>query len=302
MSQTSTHKDFEGVWTAIATPFLSNMDIDWESYEKLVDFQKQNSIKGIVVCGTTGEAPSLTLNEKLSLIKKTRELVGSSYPVMAGVGSSNTHDTIDLAEKALANGADSLLVVTPPYNKPSPAGLVAHFTAIAEATDAPICLYHVPGRTAQLLSPEVISRITEVPNVVAVKEASGDIGLFSRARLQSKAAFLSGDDPTYLASLAVGGIGAISVASNVFPQEMVAMTQAYTQGDIAKATRYNDILLPAIDILFCETNPTPLKAALSSLGFGDNRVRLPLATVLDSNDQMIRKVISETKQKLLELN
>jgi len=301
MSNPSINKTYDGVWTAIATPFLENMEIDWQSYEKHVNFQKQNSIRGIVVCGTTGEAPSLSLDEKLTLIKKTRDIVGPDYPVMAGVGSSNTFDTIDLAEKALANGADSLLVVTPPYNKPSPAGLVAHFTAITRATNTPVCLYHVPGRTAQLLSPEVIAEISRIPHVTAVKEASGDIGLFTRAKLQSDAVFLSGDDPTYLASLAVGSRGAISVASNVFPKEMVAMTQAYMAGDISRATSYNDILMPAIDILFCETNPTPLKAALSILGFGANRVRLPLATVSEQNYSAIKRVITETQQKLSEL-
>ena len=195
-------------------------------------------------------------------------------------------------------GADSLLIVTPPYNKPSTNGLLNHFESIAKAVNIPLCLYHVPGRTAQMLTVSQIEQLCNIENVVAVKEASADIGFFSRCKNTAKAEFLTGDDPTYLASLSVGGIGAISVVSNVFPEAMVSMTNAFKKGDHKLALEYHSALLPFIDILFCEANPGPTKAAFKMLGYGSDFVRAPLALMEGENLSRVEMVLAETKAKL----
>lgn len=288
----------KGVWTALATPFKSNGDLDLDNFKKLLKFQQDGQVTGVVISGTTGEAPTLTSDEKIELIRTARSFLNSSVRIMAGTGGNNTKDSIALSKAAVKAGADSLLVVTPPYNKPSPAGLKLHFQMIADAVEVPLCLYHVPGRTAQLLKPETIGELCNIKQVALVKEASGDIALFSRAVMASDAGFLSGDDPTYLASLSVGGIGVISVISNIYPGAMVAMTEAFWAKDLEQARRLHEILLPAIDVMFCETNPCPLKAALEIMGFGGNALRAPLAPVTEQNLQLIKRVLAATDAAL----
>jgi 4-hydroxy-tetrahydrodipicolinate synthase len=292
---------FRGVWTAIATPFLEDGSIDWKSWETLLAKQNDAQVTGVVVSGTTGEAPTLSVQEKISLVRKARAVLDRSIRVMAGSGGNNTEQSIELSKLCLDGGADSLLIVTPPYNKPSPAGLKLHFSKIAEATRAPICLYHVPGRTAQSLSVETMAMLCSIPHVDAVKEASGDIAFWSRSLLRTGKAFLSGDDPTYLASLATGGDGVISVVSNIFPAEMVALTKAWFAGKPELALRWHNALLAAIDCLFCEVNPSPLKAALAHMGLAKNVLRAPLAPVTDANFKLIAETIEAAKLKFSQI-
>lgn len=298
---TKASNPFAGVWTALATPFTASLDIDWKAFEILLEQQVKAGIKGIVIAGTTGESPVLAVQEKLALIRKAKALVGNKMRIMAGAGDNNTNNSVELSRLSADAGADSLLIVTPPYNKPSTSGLIGHYAAISKAVTVPICLYHVPGRTAQTLSTAQITQIASEVNIASIKEASGDIAYFSRVVNALPIPILSGDDPTYLASLAVGGEGAISVASNVFPDAMVQMTHAFWRGDSVTALTIHKILMSAIDILFCEVNPCPLKAALHVLGTCSNNFRLPLAPVTAENYIGIKKVIESTKQQLTDV-
>jgi 4-hydroxy-tetrahydrodipicolinate synthase len=289
---------FSGVWTAIATPFLENGSIDWPAFEKHLAQQASGGVNGIVISGTTGESPTLTVQEKISLVRKARALLPGTIRIMAGSGGNNTAQSVELSKLCVDAGADSLLIVTPPYNKPSPAGLKLHFQTIADAVDVPLCLYHVPGRTGQSLSAGIIASLTSINRVLAVKEASGDLALYGRVVCQSKADVLSGDDPTYLASLAVGGQGVISVVSNIFPAAMVQLTTAFKSQRNDLALTIHKILLPSIDVLFCESNPGPLKAALNIFGLGKNSLRAPLAPVTDENFRLIKSTIEKAKSEL----
>ena len=291
-------EEFHGVWTALATPFRVDQQIDWDSFDKLLAAQEQAGVTGIVISGTTGESPTLSVQEKLSLVRKARATLSPAVRVMAGTGESNTLQSVELSRLAQDAGADSLLVVTPPYNKPSTAGLVNHYRSIAAAVKIPVCLYHVPGRTGQFLSVDQLMTVCKDGNVRAVKEASGDIGFFSRALAHAGVPFLSGDDPTYLGSLAVGGKGVISVVSNIFPKPMVALTRAVERGDLSQAREIFHLLLPAIDVLLCEVNPCPLKAALNILGLAKNVLRPPLAEVTEANLRKIQDVIPATAAAL----
>jgi 4-hydroxy-tetrahydrodipicolinate synthase len=289
---------FSGVWTAIATPFADGGAIDWSAFEKHLAQQAKGGVSGVVISGTTGEAPTLTVQEKISLVRKARALLPANIRVMAGSGGNSTAQSIELSKLCVEAGADSLLIVTPPYNKPNLAGLKLHYQMIADSVSVPLCLYHVPGRTAQSLSSQAISTLTGIKNVTAVKEASGDIALYSRVVNSSKADILSGDDPTYLASLAVGGTGVISVVSNIFPEAMVALTNAFAAQKNDRALAIHKVLLPAIDVLFCETNPCPLKAALEIVGLGRNTLRAPLAPVTEENYSLIKRTIEAANDQL----
>ncbi len=293
---------FAGVWTAIATPFTSKLTIDYSAFDRLLKMQADAGVTGVVVSGTTGEAPTLSHDEKLALVKAARKSLPSNIRVMAGTGGNDTRTSIELSKAALAAGADSLLIVTPPYNKPNMAGLQLHYRAIAEAAQTPICLYHVPGRTAQRLSAEQMCEITKIPHVVAIKEASADLTLFSKtAQLCSTTTMLSGDDFTYLPSLSVGGHGVISVISNIFPKAMVQLTKAHVAADTAKTLIIHNALFALTELLFCETNPCPLKAALHAMNLIENTLRPPLAAVSSDNFAKIKASVSSTYTALNEL-
>jgi 4-hydroxy-tetrahydrodipicolinate synthase len=290
------------VYTAIITPFKNDGSVDFEAFEKLLALQIEGQVTGVVVSGTTGEAPTLSDQEKLDLIRVARRVLPKQMHVMAGTGSNDTASNIRLSLQAREAGADSLLIVTPPYNKPSLQGLTKHFAAIAEATALPVCLYHVPGRTGQLLSASSIAALTQIPGIKWVKEASGDLGLFGRACLLSKADFLSGDDFTYLPSLAIGGRGVISVLTNVFPKAFVQMGKLFFAGDIQKAKQVHQVLFDFIDRLFCESNPSPVKAALHVAGFCQNVLRSPLAEVTPENYRVVANSYQETRGNLAKLS
>ena len=279
---------FDGVWTAIIAPFLSNGDIDWEAFTSLLRKQNEAKVRGVVVFGTTGESPTLEQKEKVALIEKSREVLDSNIRVMAGAGSNNTRQTVELSQRSEAAGADSLLIVTPPYNKPSMHGLMEHLGAINESVGIPICLYHVPGRTGQFLSVDALCQLSNLSNVACVKEASGDIAFFSRAVAHSSACFLSGDDITYLASLAVGGQGCISVLSNIFPKAVVAMTDSYKSGNIEIAMDLHHAMQPLMDALFVESNPSPTKFLSKHLGLCENYLRLPLTPILANSELHVK--------------
>lgn len=290
--------EFRGVWTALVTPFRTNGEIDWGAFQRLLELQEAAGVDGIVISGTTGEAPTLTVQEKLSLIRKARALINKSTRLMAGTGDNNTQQTVELSRLAQDAGADSLLVVTPPYNKPSLAGLQNHYRMIAAAVKIPICVYHVPSRTAHLLPPDTLASLCQIPGVGCVKEATGDVAYFSRALTRSKVPFLSGDDPTFLASMAIGGSGVISVVSNVFPKVVKELIESFTQGNISHARRLHDALMPTIDALFCEPNPCPLKAALEILGHCEDTVRAPLAPITETSMIKVRDALAKTRELL----
>ena len=275
----------------MVTPFRPDGELDLEAFDALLKRQEKAGVKGVVICGTTGEAPTLSVQEKLTLIRRARARLTSHVRLMAGTGGNNTSQSVELSKLAEAAGADSLLIVTPPYNKPSTAGLVDHFSQIGEAVNIPLCLYHVPGRTAHSLSPDQISAICAIPSVTAVKEASGDLALFARARSVSAASFLTGDDLTILASLAVGSRGVISVVANLFPGATVQLVQAFFDGNLGRALELHEALLPALDSLYLETNPGPVKAALADQNLCDGYLRPPLAKVTSATAARMREIL-----------
>lgn len=305
------HINLAGVWTAIATPFMDNESIDEQAFETLLALQIQAQVSGILIGGTTGESPALSDDEKLFLIKKAKSLLPPSIKIMAGTGGNNTLKSAELSKKAQDAGADIVLIVTPPYNKPTINGLKAHYDYISKNINIPICLYHVPTRTSQTLNPQAFYEILAyVPQIVAIKEASGNIALFSQTFIKCNIeshfthpiSLLSGDDFTYLASLSVGAAGCISVISNLFPKEMVLLTEYFNKGQIHKALQIHNALMPSIEALFCETNPGPLKAALHIMGLANNNLRLPLAKVTENNYTLINNSIQKTKNYLRNLS
>lgn len=291
----------KGVYTALVTPFTQDGQIDWKAFDRLLDMQVKAGIDGIIISGTTGESPTLTVDEKVSLFRRARAYVPSSVHIMAGTGGNCTKQSIELSKLAQDAGVNSLLIVTPPYNKPTLAGLKAHYEAIGQAVKIPLCLYHVPGRTAQKLSPEDLATLCDIPQITAVKEASADLFLFSKALIHSKANYLSGDDFTYLPSLALGGQGVISVVTNVFPKAFVEMTKSFWAGDNKRALTLHNALLPLIELLFVEANPSPAKDLLAHMGVIQNTLRLPLVTVLPANHEKLVTCFEQTKNQLVEL-
>lgn len=293
-----------GVMTALVTPFRQDGQIDWNAFDRLLEQQEKAEVDGIIISGTTGESPTLSVQEKLSLIRRARANLSPNIKVIAGTGGNDTQQSIELSKLAVDAGANALLIVTPPYNKPSLTGLHLHFSMIADATQTPLILYHVPGRTGQKLSAEDMAYLCEIPEVCAIKEASADLILFSQTHLRTRErniAVLSGDDFTYLPSLAVGGEGVISVVTNIFPEAFVSMTRLFNEGKLDQALAIHEALLPMVDILFCESNPGPTKAVLALSNMGQNYLRPPLAPVSENNFQRIKKVYEDTKTRLQSL-
>jgi 4-hydroxy-tetrahydrodipicolinate synthase len=290
--------DFSGVWTALVTPFLSDKSIDWQSFETLVKRQVEAKVRGIVLCGSTGEANSLLVQEKLSLLKKAKALSSGQIKIMMGTGSSNTEQTLELSKLAIDSGADALLIVTPPYSKPNPQGVLGHFRYISDGVQgrAPICLYHVPSRTGQKLSEKSLLDLLEIPGIFAIKESSADLVLLSSLAFRKENLVLSGEDPLFLPSLAAGAQGLVSVCANVFPQEVVRIYQEFTLGNINKAYSLHQALLQFNKDLFIESNPCPCKQALSFLGLCQNHMRLPLASLSDENKLILQQSLEDTQK------
>lgn len=273
-----------GVWTALVTPFNATGGVDIGAYRALLQDQRLASVAGVVPCGTTGESPTLTLEEKKELILLAiQEMDGSDCGVIAGTGTNDTAETIELSQWASQKDVDGVLIVTPYYNKPSQAGMEAHFRAVADVITCPIVLYNVPGRTGVSLTAETITRLAAHPRIQALKEATGNVALTSEildhlthAGLRQKFALLSGDDATFLPLLSVGAQGVISVASNLFPRGMVALQTAYERGEVAAARELHERFYPLFRDLFLDSNPVPIKAALKHAGWCRDDVRLPL--------------------------
>lgn len=284
---------FKGVATAIVTPF-KNGKIDYDAFDRLVNWQIESGINAIVVAGTTGEGSTLTDTEHKALIKHCVQTVGGRVPVIAGTGSNDTAYAIELSKYACEVGADALLLVTPYYNKATQNGLYESFKAIADSVDKPCILYNVPSRTGCNLKPETVLRLADHKNIVAIKEASGDISQVAElARLVGeKIDIYSGNDDQIVPILSLGGSGVISVLSNVAPSETAEMCKAFFEGDIAKSRALQLKYLPLIGSLFCEVNPIPVKCAVSKLGYGENSLRLPLTVMEKANEE---RLISDMK-------
>jgi 4-hydroxy-tetrahydrodipicolinate synthase len=273
---------FKGMASAIVTPMTENA-IDYEALGRFVEFQIENGINAIVVMGTTGENATIEHDEQTKVIQFVVDKVAKRVPVIAGTGTNNTEHVITNTRNACAVGADAVLVVTPYYNKATQNGLYQHFTAVADASTVPVILYNVPGRTGCNLQPKTVARLAEHPNIVAIKEAAGNMAqaveLF--ALCGDKIDIYSGEDALTVPMMAMGGSGAISVLSNVVPKGAVEMSDAALRGDFETAAKLQCKFLPLINALFSEVNPIPAKAAVSAMGFGADILRLPLTPMED---------------------
>ena len=269
---------FTGVGTALVTPFDRNGSVDEAAVKRLARRQIEAGVHFLSPCGTTGEAPTLTHRDKLRVVELVVEEAKGKVPVLAGAGGYDTRESIELARDMERVGADGLLSVTPYYNKPTQEGLYQHFKAIAESTPLPIVLYNVPGRTSVNMSVETTIRLSEIRNIVAIKEASGNVVQMSEIIAGAREDFLllSGDDPLTVAVMAIGGRGVVSVASNEAPAEMAQIVELCEKGDFAAARKLHHWLLPLIQVNFVETNPLPCKAAMAAMGLLEENYRLPL--------------------------
>ena len=275
---------FKGIATALATPMTPD-GVDYNELARLIEFQIASGIHALVAVGTTGESATLSPEERKAVIRFTVEQVAGRVPVIAGVGTNNTEHVLDYTRSACEAGADALLVVTPYYNKATQKGLIAHYTAIADVATKPIILYNVPSRTGCNMLPDTVAKLAEHPMIVAIKEASGNMAqvVESFAKCGDKIEVYSGEDGMVVPMLSMGGIGCISVLSNVVPKETVAMTDAWFAGNTAEAAAWQCRLLPLVNCLFSEVNPIPVKAAISAMGFGKEYLRLPLTPMAPAN-------------------
>lgn len=281
--------------TAMITPFDSKGNVDFQKLSTLIDYLLKNGTDSLVVAGTTGESPTLSTEEKIALFEFTVKEVNGRVPVIAGTGSNNTKDSIKLTKKAEEAGVHCVMLVTPYYNKPSQEGMYRHFKAIAEETSLPVMLYNVPGRTVASLAPETAIRLAEIPNISAIKEASGDLDAITKIIAETPEDFYvySGDDGLTLPILAVGGRGVVSVASHIVGSDMQQMIKNYTNGQTATAALIHQKLLPIMKELFKAPNPAPVKTALQLKGLDVGSVRLPLIPLNEDERLSLSSVISE---------
>lgn len=284
---------FGRVSTAMVTPFDKNGHIDFAKTTQLVNYLIDNGTDSIVVAGTTGESPTLSKEEKLALFQHVVTVVDKRVPVIAGTGSYNTYESIELTKKAEHVGVDAVMLVGPYYNKPNQEGLYQHFKAIADSTKLPVMVYNIPGRSAVNIQPETIIRLSAVPNIVAVKEASGDLNAMTKiiAGTDEDFALYSGDDALTLPVLAIGGVGVISVSSHIIGNQMQELVQAFLTGQREKAAKLHQQLLPLMQGLFAAPNPVPVKTALQIKGLDVGSVRLPLVPLTEQERTALVKLI-----------
>jgi len=277
MSNADTTPAFRGVITAMVTPFR-NGEVDFAAFERLIEYQIKGGVHGVVPVGTTGETSTLSVEEHKEVVRFCVEKVAGRVKVIAGAGSNNTSEAVELSAYAKTVGADAVLVVAPYYNKPSQEGLYQHFKAINDSVEIPVMLYNVPGRTVVDLSNDTIVRLSKLPNIVGIKDATGDLERMSQLRIavDKPFAFISGDDPTFLGYMAHGGFGVISVSSNIAPAACVALYNAAARGDFASALQWQDRLITLDKVLFADSSPSPTKYGLSRLGLCTDEVRLPI--------------------------
>ena len=285
---------FTGACTALVTPF-ENGKINFSMLERLLARQIDAGIEAVVICGTTGESPTLSDKEKLELYRRGKEFAGDQAMIICGTGSNDTKHAVELSIAAQEAGADALLVVTPYYNKANPEGLYAHYLAIAHAVHLPVIIYNVPGRTGVDVPVNVYQRLSRVPNIAGVKEASTDIVKIARIRnaCGSDLPIWSGNDDEAVAAMALGAQGVISVLSNVMPVETAGMAQAALAGDFDTASALQCGMMPLIDALFAEVNPIPVKAAMELIGYDCGPCRLPLAALSKENRAKLQSLLQK---------
>ena len=286
---------FKGVGTAIATPFDEYNNINYEELKKLLEYQIENGVDAIIVCGTTGEASTMTKEEKQSIIKYCVDETNGRIPVIAGVGSNNTKEVIYNVKYAEKIGVDGLLVVTPYYNKTTQEGLIQHYELIASETSLPIVLYNIPSRTGIDIKPETYLKLSKIKNIVATKEASGDLSKIAKIRslCGNDLNIYSGNDDQILPILSLGGIGVISVLSNIMPKYTKDIVNLHFGKEIQRAVKMQSDIMPLINSLFKEVNPIPVKAALKLLGFNFGKPRLPL---VECSEELKNEIEKELKK------
>ena len=283
---------FKGAGVAITTPFLANGEVDYDTFRDQIEYQIQNGTDAIIVCGTTGEASCLSHEEHLDCIKFCVEVVNKRIPVIAGTGSNCTETAIYLSTEAEKYGVDGLLVVTPYYNKATQKGLIEHYTMVANSVKLPIIMYNVPSRTGCNILPETAAKLCKnVPNIVGIKEASGDISQVAKVALLcgDDIGIYSGNDDQIIPILALGGKGVISVLSNIAPKQTHDICQAFFDGDTAKAAKLQIEAIPLVGALFCEVNPIPVKKAIELQGRDTGVVRRPLTEMEPQNAERLKK-------------
>ena len=280
---------FKGIATAMITPFHADGTVDYEAFGRMIDFQIDNGINGLVVCATTGEAPTLTDEEHMNLIRFAVERSAGRVPVIAGTGSNYTGHAIEMTKYACEAGADAVLVVTPYYNKATQNGLVKSFHAIADASAKPVIVYNVPSRTGCNILPSTYVKLAEHENICAIKEANGNISsvVETMSLVGDKLVMYSGNDDQIVPIMSMGGLGCISVLSNVIPRQTVEICERFFRGDIAGAAELQMRYLPLINALFCEVNPIPAKAAMAAMGFCEDVLRLPLTPMESANRERL---------------
>jgi 4-hydroxy-tetrahydrodipicolinate synthase len=285
---------FKGSIVAIVTPFKEGK-VDEQAYRELIEFQIQNGTDAIVPCGTTGESATLTMAEHGRVIDVAVEAVNKRVPVIAGTGGNNTNEAIELTEHAKKAGADATLQVAPYYNKPTQEGLYRHFKAISDAVPLPQVLYNVPGRTSVNMLPETVARLAELPDIVAIKEASGNIGQMAEVvRLGGdKITLLSGDDNLTLPVLSLGGKGVVSVVANIVPRDNADLVKAWEEGRVEEAQALFFKLLPLCQAMFYETNPIPVKTSLALMGKTTDEFRLPMCNLAPANLDRLKKALQD---------
>jgi len=281
--------DFGKVATAMVTPFDHKGNIDFEKTTQLINYLISNGSDALVIAGTTGESPTLSTEEKLALFRHSVKVVDGRVPVVAGTGSNNTYASIELTKKAEEIGVDAIMIVCPYYNKPNQEGLYQHFKTIAESTELPVMLYNIPGRSVINMSVDTIVRLAELPNVVALKDASGDLDAMTAiiAQTSDDFALYSGDDGLTLPVLAIGGTGIISVASHIIGNEMQEMVKLYESGNPKEAAKIHQRIVPVMKSLFAAPSPTPVKTALQLKGLDVGSVRLPLVPLTEEERQTL---------------
>ena len=279
---------FRGVATALVTP-LTSEGVDYDALKRLINWQIDEGVNALVICGTTGESSTLTDEEHRQVLKFAIQVADGRVPMIAGTGSNDTAYAIELTQYACEVGYDALLVVTPYYNKTTQNGLVAMFTAIADASTKPVILYNVPSRTGVNIEPATYARLADHPKICAIKEANGNLSKIveTAALVGDKLDIYSGNDDQIVPILACGGMGVISVLSNVLPKETAQMCKKFFDGDITGAMAMQKRYLPLTNALFCEVNPIPAKAAMAALGFCENYLRLPLVPMEEAHRQML---------------
>jgi 4-hydroxy-tetrahydrodipicolinate synthase len=286
---------FEGILTALITPFRDG-EIDEAALRGLVERQISAGVSGLVPCGSTGESATLSHEEHRRVIDIVIDASGGRIQVVAGTGSNSTREAIALTAHARDAGADGALLLSPYYNKPTQEGIHNHYAEIAKETGFPLVVYNIPGRTASNIEPETLARLAELPEIVGVKEACGDLDQISHVIAQCPDSFrvLSGDDALTLPLLSVGGHGCISTTANLVPEQMVALDRAWRAGDHALALGLHQQMIPLFDVLFCETNPIPVKAAVALMGWAGDEIRLPLTPITQPNRDRLEIVLKES--------